>query len=85
MISRLSTHGRMQVWRFLRVSTLAAAGALVASNGHITPSVVVGVVAGAIETALRQANPAVPLSLVETYTDPKSAPPVTPPPAAPTP
>jgi len=67
----------MQVWRFLRISAVAAAGALVSSGGRIIPSAIVGAVAGAIETALRQANPAVPLSMVETYTDPTRSPEVT--------
>lgn len=73
----------MQVWRFLRITALAAAGALVASGGHIAPSAIVGVVAGAIETALRQANPAVPLHMVETYSDPHTTPPATTAPAPP--
>lgn len=73
-IAALSIANRMQLWRFLRIAALACAGALVASNGRITPSVVVGAIAGGIETALRQANPAVPLSMV----DPEHAPEATP-------
>lgn len=65
----MSVRTRMQIWRFIRISLLAAAGALVASDGHIVPSTIVGAIAGGIETALRQANPAVPLSHVETYSD----------------
>ena len=85
MSRRLTMAQRMQAWRFLRIATLSTAGALVASGGRITASVIVGAVAGGIETALRQANPAVPLSLVETYSDPKTSPPVSTPQAAPTP
>jgi hypothetical protein len=78
-MSRLSAAQRGQIARFLRIGILAAAGALVASGGHVAPSAIVGAVAGAIETAYRQANPAVPLRLI----DPKPAPPATAPPAPP--
>jgi hypothetical protein len=61
-----SLHYRMQVWRFLRIGALAMLASL-SSGGHITSSALFGAVVGASEVALRQGNPAVPLSMVESY------------------